>query len=159
MRINRGLTAKVLFAMMLVVMVAAYQLGYFSKVEPPLTVVPGVETTLCAEFADTYEHNSKDENHVHLGNLYAVDLQGNHLYTTKDYMDWLRANLSAFTTAANSAEYQDISSDKLAGMLYSMYRWCRASPMEPFVSVIPPVLNHQPAPKPADMYQDDPEGE
>ncbi len=152
MNINRGLTAKVLFAIMLIVLGA----GYFAGRQPTPASVPGIETSTCGAFADTYEHNSSDPNHIHITNVYGVNAQGNHTHVTKDYLDWLKSNLSTYTPADQAGEYGKITPAKLAGMLYSLYRWCRASPMDPFVSAIPAVLNKLPVP---DSYVEGQDGE
>lgn len=161
MRINRKLAAILLSALILTGAAAGYYFGNLNKNKQNATATntPGVETTLCAEFSDTYEHSSKDVNHIHIGNLYAVNLQGNHLHSTRDYQDWLKSNLSSYAPQEQTEEFKSVSSSRLAGMMYLMYRWCRAKPMDPFVSVITAVIKNEPAPDPNGLYRDDPEGE
>lgn len=157
MRISRELIAKGLFTLMLIVMGAGY---YSSRQSPsPVITLPAIEASSCGLFAMTYEHNSTDPNHVHDFNAYGLSEGQNHAHTTADYRDWLRDNLSRFITEDTPEKYRTLTPSRLAGLLYTLYRVCRANPEQPFKTVISTLINDLPGLKPVEAYVEGSDGE
>lgn len=157
MDISRELTARVLFAMMAVVIGAGY---YFSQpTAPPARTSSGIEASSCGQFAATYEHNSTDPNHSHDFNTYGVTEAQSHAHVTADYREWLDNHLSDYRTEKTLEKYRSMSPSKLAGLLYTMYRVCRANPEQSFVSAVMAVINNLPGLKPVEAYIEGSDGE
>jgi hypothetical protein len=56
-------------------------------------------------------------------------------------------------------KYRRMSPSKLAGLLYTLYRVCRANPEQTFVTVVMAVINDLPGLKPVDAYIEGSDGE
>ncbi len=157
MHISRELTTKVLFAMMVVVIGAGY---YFSQSPaPPSRISSGIEASSCGQFAATYEHNSTDPNHSHDFNAYGVTEAQSHAHVTANYREWLGSQLSDYTTENTLEKYLSMTPSKLAGLLYTMYRVCRANPEQSFVAAVMAVINNLPGLKPVEAYIEGSDGE
>lgn len=164
MRVSRDLIARILGALMLVVMGA----GYFMYGRNPDTIPPvpaltsntaGIEASTCGQFAATYEHNSTDPNHTHDFNAYGINEAQAHAHVTADFRDWLTANLSGFFTAATPDKYRKVTPDRVAGLMYTLYRVCRANPEKSFATVVEAVVNNRPGLRPVESYIEGSDGE
>lgn len=158
MRVSRDLIAKILFTLMLVVMGTGY---YYSRkpAAPAVVSVPGIDSSTCGQFAATYEHNSTDPNHTHDFNAYGISETQAHAHVTADYRDWLTGNLSGFVTRDTPEKYRTLSSSRVAGLLYTLYRVCRANPEKSFATAVDAVINNRPGLRPVETYIEGSDGE
>lgn len=162
MRVSRDLIARILGALMLVVMGAGY---YFYGRSPALTAptpaanTAGIEASTCGQFAATYEHNSTDPNHTHDFNAYGINEAQAHAHVTADFRDWLTVNLAGFVTQQTPEKYRKVTPDRVAGLMYTLYRVCRANPEKSFATVVEAVVNNRPGLKPVESYIEGSDGE
>ena len=164
MRVSRDLIARILGALMLAVMGTGYYFSRQPSVTSPSTPVAGantagIEASTCGQFAATYEHNSTDPNHTHDFNAYGINEAQAHAHVTADFREWLSANLSGFFTAQTPEKYRKITPERVAGLMYTLYRVCRANPEKSFATVVEAVLNNRPGLRPVESYIEGSDGE